>query len=184
MFRNSQPVRWWVPLVAIGIAWLLTLLGGCAGNNYVPMVQRPDTRRIILVSFDTTALTNAINLFRTSSPIEAAVCWRGVVSPFVLDGVEWLRVDVQDFYLPAVDSATEYNVFFPRGIPSGCVGSDFLGVSHSHTNPSFRCTHSNDDAAVLFYTRRALFSIVFCANGDAEMLYQDGRRAFHRYIRE
>lgn len=168
-------------LAAICVAGMLAL-SACA-SSYIPMVSRPDTRRIVLVAIDTTALVKAIDLFRVSSPNEAAICWRGAVSPFVLDSIEWLRVDVTDFSIAHADSVSEYNVFFPRGLPGGCVG-DYIGVSHSHTIGTMFCTHSNDDAAVLFYIRRALFSIVFCANGDSEMLYQDGRRVHHRFLRQ
>lgn len=177
---NSPRVRWWIPLVAIGAAWILALVGGCTARGPVPMTLRPDTRHIILVSLDTAALEKALTLFRVSAPNEASICWYGKVKPLLKDGEEWLQVDVEGFNISAADSVSEYHVFYPRGIPGGCVG-DYIGLSHSHTHSGHFCTHSYDDAAVLFSARKALFSIVFCYNGDAELLYQDGRRVHHEF---
>lgn len=180
MNNLSKPMRWWMPLVFAALAALL--LTGCA-KPIVPMTARPDTRYIVVVEIDRATLEKAVELFRLTSPIEAAICWRGEVLPFLDDGEEWLRVHVTDLYIAVSDSADEYHVYFPRGIPAGCVGQDYIGVSHSHTQVGPSCTHSHNDAAVLFLARRALFSIVFCANGESELLYQDGRRIAHRYMR-
>lgn len=177
MNNRGAPVRWWLPILAIAMAWALAMVAGCASSGRVPYVSRPDTRRVGGIRISGDVMNGLIMGYRTAYPNETSFCLRGELSDTLVEGESWLLATVDDF-LPAVyDSVDATHVYYPRFLPGGCDDKRTIALSHDHHTVSGVCTHSHDDANVLFLNRRVLFSIVFCADGRMETLYQDGRRA-------
>lgn len=166
-------IKW--PFVLISLAMLLAL--ACLKyQQRVPMVLRPDTRRIGYINIDSTVLGPIMQHFRTEFPNEGAVCLYGRVETVE----KYLAITVTHFTPAVIDSADEFNVWFP--FASGCIDNkELLAVAHTHTHVNYACTHSFPDANVLFVDKRLLFTLVFCGDGFTEALYQDGRRVLTRW---
>lgn len=159
---------------------LLVGCGACASSPPIPLTLRPDTRRIAAVQIDSATMAVILGTFRTAFPKEAALCLLGVVRDTTLDLNPWLVVRVTSAIPAQADSADAYHVFFSKP-PSGCERPGLVGAAHDHTVPTTTCTHSYSDANLVFADRRLLFSVVFCSDGWAESLYQDGRRVLARW---
>lgn len=184
----------------IGLS-LLAATCSCAISP-VPMVPRPDTRRIGGVQFgDSTVYQQTMALFRQALPHEGAVCYTGRLEPRQFISVDndsvsgWLAV-LTGVTPARVDSTTEHayqrngttvrvqHVWFPQGVPSGCAPPT-IAIAHSHPMSTERCGgHSFDDVNVLFQATYAWFSMVWCSNGEVETLTQDGRRIRARWLPE
>lgn len=163
-------------------AILLVLLVGCSQAR-VPTVVRPDTREIVGVVLDSSAMRATIRTYQMAYPNEAAMCYYGAVRDTTIDGQRQRFAWVLRGIPAAQDSADAFNVWFARGLLSGCLSKGLIGISHAHQNNSGYCSHSVPDARVLMENRRALFSLVFCADGQLEVLYQDGRRVPDNWLR-
>lgn len=168
--------RWLPSLVAF-----VLLACGPVYNTHVPELSRPDTRKLNAILLDTIAFGQTKEHFWSQYPKEGAVCFYGTVSlaPETTDGTLVAKIIRAE---PAIsDSASEHHVWF--SILSGCKDApDLIAAGHSHTILSNTCSHSDPDAMVLFNDRRLLFTLVFCANGFTEVLYQDGRRDLARWV--
>lgn len=160
------------------------VLAACA-TNPIDSVSRPDTRRVVGLVLDSSALRVALTTFRTAYPAEAAICFYGAVRDTTLEGSTGLIAFAFSASPAIADSADEYHVWFPRGLPSGCLPRGLVGVGHSHQQggAELPCAHSHNDAWALMETRPALFSVVFCIDGRLEVLYQDGRRTSDSWLR-
>jgi competence transcription factor ComK len=133
------------------------------------------------ITLDSTAFIETKTLLRSVFPKEAALCLYGNVRQVVGEKSDTSLIATITKVSPAViDSANEFHVWFP--ILSGCENDlALIAAAHSHTTLGFPCTHSFADAMVLFNDKRLLFTLVFCADGFTEALYQDGRRALARW---
>jgi len=148
----------------------------------VPLVLRPDTRAIVSLHIDSLALSAMVAVFRAAYPNEAALCLVGTVRYTVIAESRQLAVRVTGAIPAQSDSADPYHVFFPAAPRTGCASvSGLIGAAHDHTSLGHACTHSYPDADVLFGDPRLLFTLVFCADGMSEVLYQDGRRVSARW---
>lgn len=164
---------------------VLLLLCACA-HPALPDMVRPDTRRLSGVVLDSASMRETLLVFRTAYPNEAAMCYYGAVRDTILEGEPHLLVFVTEARPAVYDSADSFHVWFPRGQVGGCVRQDKLvGVSHAHqhTHAGVPCSHSHPDAWSLMENRRALFSLVFCADGQLEVLFQDGRRLADNWLK-
>lgn len=174
--------RWWLAGVVLGLLalWLL----GCAPASPVRLVPRPDTRRISGVLIDSATHRRTLTILRAAYPSEAAVCFSGALRDSIIDGQRRRLVAVEHVRPAIADSADKFNVWFPRGLIGGCLPGA-IGVGHSHTHAPFPspCSHSPNDADLLFQDVGLLFSLIFCADGRAELLYQDGRRYPDTWLR-
>ena len=165
---------------SIGVI-LIASCGACA--HPFPTVTRPDTRQIVGVVLDTSVMRATLRTYQTAYPNEAAMCFYGSVRDTVIDGQSLRFAFVNHAIVAAQDSADQFHVWFARGVPSGCLPKGLIGISHAHQNGSGYCSHSVPDAYVLMENHRALFSAVFCANGQLEVMYQDGRRVSDNWLR-
>lgn len=156
----------------------------CTGTARLPLTLRPDTRPVEFVRFDSAAMRQTMMILHAALPNETSVCYFGSLydSTVVRDSVphrtkvlhlQWARESVSD-------SADEFHVYYsqPRaGCPTSVIA---IGHSHPYAGAGL-CTHSPDDANVLFLAPRVLISLVWCGDGRVEMLYQDGRRYESRW---
>jgi hypothetical protein len=171
--------------------WALALLVACAPacvsfpQRYVPMVARPDTRRVVQVTLDSAVMAAVMDVFHAAYPREGAVCLTGIVRDTVVDAQSWLAVQVTGATAARSDSADEYHVYFSGNPRTGCeTQPGLVGAAHDHVISGYACTHSYPDANVLFVDPRLLFTLVFCSDGTSEALYQDGRRVTARWAPE
>jgi hypothetical protein len=167
--------NWWKAGVVLGL--LLVWVLGCAPASLVPLVPRPDTRRIASFEMDSSLVRMAAEHYDAALPNEASLCIDGRLGPRV-DRPGFLHVQLSGVRRAQADSADQYHVYLVRAPKSGCTKGQLVALSHDHTTtgPFEACTHSDLDAFVLFEDRRALFSLVFCPGGRGEVLFQDGRR--------
>jgi hypothetical protein len=160
--------RWAIGLAALGAA--------CAPPRLVPLVPRPDTRRIVSFEMDSLLVRQAAEIFGAALPQEAALCLEGALVPSPVRPGAW-HVRVTAVRPARADSADQYHVFLTANPRSGCQRDRLIGVAHDHptTPPERPCAHSDLDALALFGDHRVLFSLVFCARGRGAILFQDGR---------
>jgi len=164
---------------------LLMIAGSCVACRYpLPLVPRPDTRRIVAVQIDSTAMSILLRNFRGAFPNEVALCLTGSVSDTTFDGESRRVIHVTGAIHALADSADSYHVYFPLSPRTGCAVAHLVGAAHDHTQGGFPCTHSDPDANVLFNDPRLLVSLVFCGDGESEGLFQDGRRLRARWAPE
>lgn len=157
----------WAVLILISVSM-------CSYSKRIPKVLRPDTRRIGFMQLDT-VVSPITAQFRAAFPNESAMCLLGSVRDTTVEESKWLLVEITEAIPAVVDSVDNFHVWFP--IASGCEhNSRLVGATHSHTHLGYVCSHSDQDALMLFADKRLLFSMVFCADGYLEVLYQDGRR--------
>jgi hypothetical protein len=161
-------------LSAILLAATCVSCGPLFTSRYTPDTPRPDTRLFRALTLDSVALATIGETFVAALPAEAALCLEG--RPYARDG----RVDAIEVNAarPAPDdSADNYHVYF--GAQPIC--GDAIGITHDHPYSVGRaCTHSDADALLLAGLPQ-LFSLVFCADGQGELLWQDGRRQLFRW---
>jgi len=165
--------KFWLSLLMIGSScW------ACAPLK-VPMTLRPDTRVIGGVEIDSSVVRGIMEFYQSALPNEAALCLVGVLSDTVVNDQSWKVIRVTGAVPAVQDSADLYHVYFsvPR---SGC-REPFVGVSHDHPITGV-CEHSIPDALLLASDPRALFSVVFCAGGDTQLMLSDGRRFMGRWM--
>jgi len=157
----------------------------CAPVPRVPMVWRPDTRALTGVVFDSATIRQTVELMRSAFPNERAVCFYGELLDSTIDGSSRRLVFVRSMRPAIEDSANEFRVWFHDRPRSGCAGDALVGIAHDHPHAvQIRpCTHSDPDSNVLFNDTRVLFTMVFCADGRAEVFYQDGRRSQDMWYR-
>lgn len=157
------------------IAWFVL---GCATAPRVQMVWRPDTRQLTGVLIDSATIRQTLELFRGAFPNERAVCFYGDVVDSTIDRNRRRLVLVKSMLPAAEDSANEFHVWFHDRPRSGCTGAELIAIAHDHPHAlGMRpCTHSDADADLLFNDTRVLLTMIFCGDGRAEVLYQDGRR--------
>jgi len=133
-----------------------------------------DTTQFGYWHMDSTTIRTIHEYLLAAFPHEAAFCLVGKteVRPDSTYGI-----DVSGFK-PAegVDSTSESMVWFKNY--ETCAGvSHAVGIGHDHPYAVNRaCEHSPADAVRLFMDREMIFSLVFCGSGEAEVLWQDGRR--------
>jgi hypothetical protein len=167
--------RWWLLVVLAGAAFLVL---GCASvPSLVPLVPRPDTRRITSFEMDSTLVRRSAEQFGLALPNEASLCLEGQLGPRP-DRPGYLHVALTGIRPAAADSADQFHVYLVRAPKSGCTPGQLVALAHDHTTTGSleRCEHSDPDAFVLFEDTRVLFSLVFCSEGRGEVLFQDGRR--------
>lgn len=163
---------------ALGALLFGATCSACHGP-LVPTTPRPDTRRIEIVRLDSLAMSQTMQILQAALPNETAVCYLGrlydstVATP---DGPHNTRVLRLTHATEAIsDSTDEYHVYYSHS-GAGC-GIDVVAIGHSHPYAGGGlCTHSVPDANVLFLASRILVSIVWCGDGRAQVMYQDGRR--------
>ena len=171
----------------INFKWLMLLTGliSCGPiykvKAHVPMVPRPDTRKIVWVSLDSGVLASLLTNFEAAMPNETVMCIEGKLSEVGINGVPALRVTITKVIPAVVDSATPYNAYMSGKPMNGCESTpDLIGIAHDHVVPG-QCNQSDPDANLLFVDRRLLFGLVFCMDGWTQILYQDGRRGLTRW---
>ncbi len=171
--------RWATAALIIGMACI-----GCAPRSLVPLVPRPDTRRIVSFNIDSALAGVIVELLQAGLPNEQAVCLAGSLRPRH-EAPAFLHVEITGARAAEADSVARYRVFLPATPRSGCAGRLERIVAHLHDHlevpPERACTHSDPDALVLFSDVRLLFSLVFCQDGRGEILFQDGRRGEFRW---
>lgn len=153
-------------------SWVLLACAlACAPVTVLPLALRPDTRQFVALRADSVALAELGVIFTAALPREASACLDGRVAgdTIFLTGARAARAD----------SADVYHVYLPMFPVSGCASPTLIALAHSHVTmfPGVPCTHSDDDARVLFRDVRAALSIVLCIDGQGELLWQDGRRS-------
>lgn len=161
---------------------LLGTAGSCASvpEVGVPLVPRPDTRKIGLVQLDSATMHGTLQILQRALPRETAVCYTGFLSDTLVEGTVWKVLHLEGVRESLADSTTEMYVFFPAVPRTGCSEAIAAGHSHPYTGGGV-CSHSDLDANVLFTDPRLLVGIVWCADGRLEILYQDGRRTGARW---
>jgi hypothetical protein len=168
--------HWWRVGVVLGL--LVVWLAGCARPQpLVPLVPRPDTRRITSFEMDSTLVRRSAEQFVAALPNEASLCLDGQLGPRP-DRPGYLHVALTGIRPAAADSADQFHVYLVRAPKSGCAPGQLVALAHDHTTTGSleQCEHSDPDAFVLFEDIRVLFSLVFCSEGRGEVLFQDGRR--------
>lgn len=164
--------------------FLLLLVGVISCTPYqtkVPMVLRPDTRKIVWVSLDSTIIRKLAEGFEAAMPNETVMCVDGVVSEITVGEIPALKVKITDVTQAVVESATVVNAYLPSKPLNGCESNpDLVGIAHDHVIPG-QCNQSDLDANLLFIDKRLLFGLVFCIDGWTQILYQDGRRGLTRW---
>ena len=172
------------------IGWVVLAVGvvlSCVHpGSVVPLVRRPDTRLIGMVTLDTNVFRQTMEILQAAMPNEAGLCYTGELrdTTYLVDSTpahgQWLIL--HGVTQAVADSTGLYNVWY--SILSGCTGP-ILAVAHSHPyafeSQGDPCNHSGPDANVLFLDRRALVSFVWCRDGRLQILYQDGRRNEFRW---
>lgn len=160
------------------ILWATTCVA-CAHPRLVPYVSRPDTRMVWGVTVDTAAFRQTIQAFQDAHPNESAVCYHGVVRDTLFQvsngTAKALLLWLQTVTPAQQDSADKFNVYGPR------CPEETIGIGHSHPHAGNWCDHSDTDVRLLFSQRYALVSIIWCLNGESQVLYQDGRRTTIRW---
>lgn len=162
---------------------LLSACGGCA-NSLVPRTMRPDTRQILGVTVDSTAVAQTFVILRAAYPNEASVCYTGIVHDTVFVGRDQvlrraLLLKLTEATVSQQDSANHFHVWYSK--PGAGCDKTAIAAGHSHPSMSARCDQSDDDAILLFQTPRMLVSLAWCANGSVSVLWQDGRRSVQRW---
>lgn len=164
------------------IRWaiLLTCVA-CHGSLHVPLTLRPDTRGVSAVTLPGGVLSIAAKHVLEAYPNEVALCLHGSVRDSVMNGESRRVAVVERVSVSPADSADLYHVFFSLNAQGRC--GAHIGQAHSHTQlfPTMPCTHSHADVNVLFEDLEAVFSLVLCIDGRAEVLLQDGRRMDGRW---
>lgn len=173
--------RWWAIAVLAAAAWVVL---GCRPAGLVPMALRPDTRGLSGVMIDSLAASPAIAALRSAYPNEGAVCFYGTLRDTVINAEPRRLIRVHRMEVAAHDSADLYHVYLVARPRSGCFGAGLVGAAHSHPYALApeACTQSDLDANVIFADPRLLFSLIFCGDGRAELMYQDGRRIADRWL--
>jgi hypothetical protein len=166
----------------VKIAALLLLIA-CATTRLVPVLPRPDTRRVAGIYIDSATARATGDFLQAALPHEGSVCYYGGARDTVIAGRTMLILVAQRVYQARHDSADEFHVWYPDGLEAGCASDGLIGIAHSHPYviPIDPCTHSIPDAFLLSLSRDAMFSVVFCGDGRVEVLYQDGRRIPDRW---
>lgn len=180
----SQPRRGVREKIWLAILMIAGSCFACHQRGLVPLVPRPDTRQLVGVQIDSASMGIILGTFRAAFPKEAALCLLGAVADTILDGERGRVIHITQAVPAVADSVDQYHVYFPHVPRTGCASPGLVAVAHDHTNAAFVCSHSQPDAAMLFNDRRLLVSVVFCANGEAETLMQDGRRLRARWAAE
>jgi len=180
MLMAFLDARWWALVLIGGIALLAF---GCGPSRLVPIIPRPDTRFVAGVLITQPVGQRSLELLQAALPKEGSLCYYGGARDTTIDGIVMQILEPVRVEAARSDSSSEFNVWYPRGVLAGCVGTGLIGIAHSHpyaAEPN-ACTHSDPDAYVLFADPAALFSIVFCGDGRLEVMYQDGRRVPNRW---
>lgn len=161
---------------------VLLLVLSCATARLVPSVARPDTRRVAGVMLDSAAGMGALAIFQQALPNEGSLCFAGGARDTMIGDAHMVLLVARQASRAASDSADRFHVWY-TGTSAGCSTRGLIGIAHSHpyNPPSYPCTHSVDDAYLLFADQAALFSMVFCGDGRLEVMYQDGRRISDRW---
>ncbi len=140
-----------------------------AVSPLVPQAGRPDTDGLNVIIFTVPVIDLLFGGFYDSDQSEQLVCLYGVViEPDTVWLLEVTEAEVEAAgpkWVKPVDEFCE-----PR--------DDFMGFAHSHPRVFAVCNLSGRDVAMLDRKpigRRALFGMVFCANGEMEWVWQDGR---------
>lgn len=161
------------------ILWASTC-SACHPASLVPMTWRPDTRMIWGVHLDSVAVRQTMQVLQKALPNEGAVCYQGALHDTLMVAVpDGTSVRVKLLWLSSAveadhDSVDKFHVY---GVD--CHGP-VVAVGHSHPY-SVVCTQSDPDALLLFGKTEALASIAWCGNGEAETMWQDGRRDVNRW---
>ena len=118
-------------------------------------------------------------VFAAAMPNEGSVCYVGEIRD-TLDDEQFVRWLVLRGARPAVaDSADPNHIWYSKR--SGC-DAPVIAIGHSHPYAmGALCTHSNQDANLLFNDRRLVVSVVWCLDGRVQTLFQDGRRSDRRW---
>ena len=172
-----------VSRLVIGLSLLAATCGSCAHRSLVPMVPRPDTRRVRVVHVDSAAVRGTMQILEAALPSEAAVCYGGRLYDSTVTRANGQVVPVLVLMLNTVavaeaDSADAFNVYRPH-----CT-TPLIALGHSHPynqRYGLPCDHSDDDAALLLNTPRALVSLAWCGDGQLQFFWQDGRRGITRW---
>jgi hypothetical protein len=139
----------------------------------VPLVPRPETHTITSFAADTSFWRAAGAWVTATAPEENAICFTGLVREHM---IVWLNFSQAQVLGSAPDSVA-------FACPSNPAQ---IGTGHAHLDVAAKmpCEHSaftrpDGDAGGDVITLAGsldLFSLVFCDNGRAELLMQDGRR--------
>ena len=172
--------RWSIAAFLIG----MTCTACAPPQALVPLVPRPDTRRIVSFNIDSSVARVILEQLAASLPNEQAMCLAGRLERRH-EAPAFRHVEVESARAAQADSVDEYHVYLPARPTSGCAGRGTQIVAHLHDHtevpPDLRCTHSDPDVMMLFNDVRLLFSLVFCQDGRGEVLFQDGRRGEFRW---
>jgi hypothetical protein len=169
---------------------LLILIFGCATNldpNFVPLVKKYDTSTFYGFRWvDSSEARGMVDLFLAAMPEETAVCLYGTAKDTTFTLAHWRTKEPVEVMgkLALIVMARQARIeeTSPRYVAYmnevACEPSKNL-IGKAHTHPRYSpaaCRHSTADAAYLHrFGRDYWFSLVFCPNGTAEVLWQDGR---------
>ncbi|HWP38963.1 MAG TPA: hypothetical protein VNL18_15560 [Gemmatimonadales bacterium] len=159
----------------------------CAGApSVVPLGPKPETRTIGGFTIDSVPLHGALARFQAAFPRETGLCVYGFLRDTIIANLPGTYLVVERFGAMAFDSASADAVWYsadPEDRKARCASRHLVGIAHSHplVSTPFDCTHSHADALLLDGDPRLLFSVLFCANGLGEWLWQDGRRMGFRW---
>jgi hypothetical protein len=144
------------------------------------MAWRPDTRQIVGVTMDSVTAFASLDIIRAAQPSEASLCYTGA-----LTDTSFANQKARVLWLTGVeagkpDSANERAVWYSNS-RAGC-GPQAIAIGHSHPYyPNIPCDHSDKDAYLLFGDPHVLVSVVWCADGQLNYLWQDGSRTAGRW---
>lgn len=141
--------------------------------------QRPDLWSYASFGFkiDSASVSDMFDHFRSQAPNEGLVCLYGAAKDSTLLNNPGLFVGINEVTPAAVDSATPFRIYPSRRPLGGCDyrKGKLMGIAHSHPMVgSRRCSLSKFDMVWLLTDRRVLFSLVYCPDGWAEIIWRNG----------
>lgn len=163
------------------------LVGMCASclppRGPVPIVARPDTRRIWFVHLDSAALHGTLTILQAALPNETSVCYYGNLADTTVatdnGEVTGLILHLRSVREGVADSANLYHVYYSK--PGAGCDRQAIAAGHSHPYAEV-CDQSDDDSGVLFENSQFLVSLAWCAvTGEVQVFWQDGRRKIGRW---
>ena len=162
----------WLTVLGAG---MLCLTCGPTTNRWAPTVLRPNTLALRWVSATPDVMQPIIDSLRVALPNERAMCLVGYIQLRLSDSV--YGVVITGSY-PAVEKGADSMHVYFYDFDGGCDARDgkTVAIAHSHPNPNYLCDASDDDAELLFYAKGAAFEVMICADGNGQVLWQDGRR--------
>lgn len=171
--------------------WALALLGliACASSlpRQLPLLARPDTRFVLGARIDSTQTRRIAALLADSLPRENGLCLSVEITDSAVGLAVRPVVTVVGVTQAGIFRADIAHVWFQQWpYHNGCRSDHQFAMAHSHpysVAPRV-CTNSRDDEVFLASDPRLLFSLIFCGDGRAEILWQDGERDAFRWYTE